>query len=127
MLVRLCKVPVTIYIRRIGVVRTKGTVWDTAHPGRSLIFFPALHLLRTGNHGSKRLCAAVGDAFFLCARIYRIYVLPVNARCYQHLIARPCDRRRVLNVAKRSFLAAISVAACVNIYIKFHLCIPPSL
>ncbi len=103
-LVSLCKIPVAEHIGRIRIIGPECTVADPAHPYISLVVLPALQLLCTGDFRPQRLRTAVGNPCILRTRMHRLDILPVYARCYEHLIPRHSHPGSLADSAKRRFL-----------------------
>ena len=101
MLGRWREIPVASYECRIGIVVTEEFVVHAAYPDIALERLPVLDNLCTGDLGSERLRAAVCDARILGARVFGIYILPIDARCHEHLVTGKGDLCSIIDMLER--------------------------
>ncbi len=108
--------------RRIGIVSAEDAVF---HPDRvdarmPLRLLPAGKKLCARDHSAPPLFRAVHNGFLLCAGMLRIDILPVDARCHQHLIPRHGDLRCRLDRLKRMRRIPHPGPFCTAVHVVSH-------
>ena len=114
------KIPVAAHKGGVGIIVAEHPIVHPAYPYIALVMLPILHFLGSGDHCSQRHLAAIGDSCVRHPCMDRVYILPVDARCHQHLIPRPCCLGGIIDVPKRCFLAAVALFRCIGIDINNH-------
>ena len=115
-----CDKPVTADQCRIWIVIPKQSVRNARCPHITFQMLPVIHNFRTGNHSFSRFHRTVHNSCILTSRIRRIYIFPIYARRYKHLVAGPCNFCRLGNRLKWIFLLPISASHSISIYINLH-------
>lgn len=104
----------------IWIVIPKQSVRNARCPHITFQMLPVIHNFRTGNHSFSRFHRTVHNSCILTSRIRRIYIFPIYARRYKHLVAGHCNFCRLGNRLKWIFLLPISASHSISIYINLH-------
>ena len=103
------KVPVAIDIGRIRIVVPEDAIPDMCCPDSSPVLFPALQLLRAGDHRTELFLAPVDNPCVRTSGILRVYILTVYPWRHDDLVSRLRHIRGILDMPKRPVLTAVSL------------------